>query len=870
MIGKIIDRYKIVDKLGEGGMGSVWKAEDSKLNRLVALKTLSPPLAENEEARERFTREAQAASALNHPNITTVHDLLDSDGQHFICMEYVEGKTLRQMVEGSRISVKKAVDIILQAAEALEAAHDQGILHRDIKSANIMVNVKGRVKVMDFGLAHLEDRSQLTRTGTTMGTLAYSSPEQITGAPVDKRSEVYSLGIVFYELVTGQLPFTGTNEAETLYAILNNEPARISTFNEDLSTDVVAVIEQMLQKDPSRRYESCDELIKDLNTVALKIETSDLPASPIVKAVRVRRRRKFLIRILPIVVGVSLIAIILGAILGQRDQLDLNRIVIVVLDTEPTDAALRRIADDTAMSLMGRIQSEGLVRNVFRGEEVLLGIADRHTREGTKSVLEALARRVQVGTVVTIVCNQGEVETFQLRTAVHDMVGGEDLPHIQVIGTAGNPEETITGVVDNTLAYVATHLDLFTGPMAHVISLPDNYSAFQSFREGKNLFDNSMYLESITPFFRAWEQDQDFFIPLFLAGCAFGNVDDFADPRADSLLAKMQQLRPAMGPLDKLGVDWLIHSRNDNWGERYQAALEAARLAPMSEQVGGASQAAAAINYIHEAARLGSLNLRRLENDPRGNPRSFMPTWRNVGNFLYMLGEHRKELKIVRRGMELFPREILLMAAEARALAALGRTSSALSGAEECLRYPGVPLAKRMSYAIGVAKVFNAHGNQTGLHEILLRTQRFHDAQPDSMKRTSSVLIQAGMVHYLLGNWDEAEGIFRGLLENSRNEDDVLTLTGRCALVSAQKGDTTEAHRLSTQIGMMTNVSNSWINSIWQARIASVLGDQDWAIDLLQVALSQGYNSWMALYTDPDFVPLHDNDKYCALREPKG
>jgi len=214
MIGKTISHYRIVDRLGEGGMGSVWKAEDTTLGRLVAIKSLSRQLAENEEARARFVREAQAASALNHANITTVYELLEDEGEQFIAMEYVEGKTIRDIVESGHVSIRKALDIIIQAAEALEAAHNKGILHRDVKSANIMVSMEGNVKVMDFGLAHLEERSQLTRTGTTMGTLAYSSPEQLTGAQVDRRSEVFSLGCVFYELLTGQLPFRSPSEGE--------------------------------------------------------------------------------------------------------------------------------------------------------------------------------------------------------------------------------------------------------------------------------------------------------------------------------------------------------------------------------------------------------------------------------------------------------------------------------------------------------------------------------------------------------------------------------------------------------------------------------------------------------------------------------
>ncbi|MFC1628134.1 serine/threonine-protein kinase [Gemmatimonadota bacterium] len=870
MIGKTIDRYKIVDKLGEGGMGSVWKAEDSKLNRLVALKTLSPHLAEDVEARERFTREAQAASALNHPNITTIYDLLDADDQHFICMEYVEGKTLREMVESGRVGVKKAVDIILHAAEALEAAHRKGILHRDIKSANIMVSMEGNVKVMDFGLAHLEGRSQLTRTGTTMGTLAYSSPEQVTGAPVDNRSEIYSLGVVFYELLTGILPFTAASEAETLYAILNDEPQRISNLGLDLPKDVEAVVEQMLQKDPSRRYGSCEELIEDLQALIWKIETSDLPTTPVVRAVRARRRRNLLIRTLPILGGIILMAVVLGVLLNRRAPLDLNRIAIVVLETEADDSALNRIVDDAAMSLMRHIQSEGLVSNVFRGEAAVSALANRHTRGGIHSVLEALARDVNTGTVVTFTCHRIDEEQFRLRISVYDMVGGEDLPHVQIDGSTRTPEESIARAIDNALTYVAVHLDLLTGPMAHAISLPINYSAYRSFQAGMKLFNNGDWLASITPLFRAWEQDNRFFVPLFIAGCAFGNQDHFTDPRADSLLSLMQRQLPAMGPMDQIHVDWLVHSRDRDFGERYQTALEMARLAPKSESFGGASHAAAAINYMHEAVKYGLMNLRRRESDPRLSLRGFMHSWRNVGNFLHILGKHRKELRIVRRGMEFFPHEIIYLAGEARALAALDRQSAALSSVEEILRISTVSLEERMSHAARVAEVFNAHGAQSGTDDILLCIQRFHDTQPDSVKRKPAVAYQVGRIQYLLGHWDSAEQIFQGLMNDSLSEEDRLIFTGHSALIAARKGDTVEARRLSDQIGIITVMPEPWLNATWQARIASVMGDQERAIDLLTLAISQGFSDWMIFFTDPDLVLLDKHPDYRSLREPKG
>lgn len=308
MIGKTISHYKIVDKLGEGGMGAVYKAEDTTLRRLVALKALSSHLAENEEARERFVREAQAASAINHPNITTVFELLEEDDTHFIAMEYVDGKTIRDMVESGHVSIRKAVDIILHAAEALDAAHRKGILHRDVKSANIMVSMEGNVKVMDFGLAHLEERSQLTRTGTTMGTLAYSSPEQLVGHPYDERSEIWSLGVVFYELLTGQLPFKSPSEGELVFAIINNEQDRLSKLRGDVPESIEVVVNRMLFKKPELRYQSCSEVVNELRRLAMELETTSIRVQGVFRSSS--RLKRYSIIGIPIMIGIAAIIVL--------------------------------------------------------------------------------------------------------------------------------------------------------------------------------------------------------------------------------------------------------------------------------------------------------------------------------------------------------------------------------------------------------------------------------------------------------------------------------------------------------------------------------------------------------------------------------
>ena len=229
MIGSKILHYKIVEKLGEGGMGVVYKAEDSKLRRDVAIKFLPNYITKSKEERIRFENEAQAAASLNHPNIATIHAIEEADNQIFIVMEFINGPELKEKIEAGEITLESSVNIIEQIANGLNAAHQKGIVHRDIKSSNIMLTHSGQVKIMDFGLAKVRGTSQITKIGTTIGTAAYMSPEQAQGEKADHRADIWAMGVIFYEMLTGQQPFKGEFEQAIIYSILNVEPEPITT-----------------------------------------------------------------------------------------------------------------------------------------------------------------------------------------------------------------------------------------------------------------------------------------------------------------------------------------------------------------------------------------------------------------------------------------------------------------------------------------------------------------------------------------------------------------------------------------------------------------------------------------------------------------
>ncbi len=271
-VGESLGGHEILEKIGSGGMGVVLKARDLRLNRIVALKILLPELMADTDFKERFILEAQTASSLNHPNITTIYQVGEDRDIMFISMEFVEGETLRKWCQKHH-SLAEKLQVAIEAGNGIRRAHKKGIIHRDIKSDNIMVSNEGIAKVMDFGLAKTQKANDkhLTKTGTTLGTLAYMSPEQARGEALDQRSDIFSFAIVLYELFTGKLPFVSDYEpAGILYAIMQEEPEPFAQVNPELPENLETIVFKALKKDKEERYQSTDELIKDLQGIEME------------------------------------------------------------------------------------------------------------------------------------------------------------------------------------------------------------------------------------------------------------------------------------------------------------------------------------------------------------------------------------------------------------------------------------------------------------------------------------------------------------------------------------------------------------------------------------------------------------------------
>ena len=261
MLDRTISHYKVTTELGRGGMGVVYKAEDTNLKRPVALKFLAAHLLGDEEVKARFRREAEAAAALNHPNVCHVYEISEVEGKTFIAMAFLEGEPLEKKIEAGPLKLKEALDFAIQTAKGLQAAHGKKIVHRDIKPANLMIGEDGHVTIMDFGLALLADRSKLTRLDETMGTVTYMSPEQTYGMELDHRTDVWSLGVVIYEMVTGQRPFKGHYDQAVTYSITSEEPEPMTGLRTGVPMELELLVNKCLAKEADRRYQSIADMV---------------------------------------------------------------------------------------------------------------------------------------------------------------------------------------------------------------------------------------------------------------------------------------------------------------------------------------------------------------------------------------------------------------------------------------------------------------------------------------------------------------------------------------------------------------------------------------------------------------------------------
>ncbi len=647
MIGKVISHYKILEKLGGGGMGVVFKAEDTRLRRLVALKFLPPELTLDSESRQRFVHEAQAASALQHAETCVVHDIDETpDGQMFIVMEYINGETLKKKIERGPLKIEDAIEIAIQVSQGLAKAHEHNIIHRDIKPANIMVTSEGEAKILDFGLAKLTGMGIVQTTGGR-GTVAYMCPEQIRGNPVDHRCDLWALGVLFYEMLAGRLPFNGEYAEPMMYSIVNEEPKPLSHYRPDVPAGLHAIIERLLQRDPSERYQHATELLADLRSVT-EADGLTLAKRKPTSRNRLRRRRLLGYVGVPLLMTTLLLAFGWPYLFPERGERKL--VVVLPVKSISSEPGQEWLADGMTDALTGQLAQISGLRVISLSTAVKYKGTNKTPPEiaeelGVDYLVESTTSRSETNRVVSarlVDAGNGEyvwAKNFESEPeAVFNLFGEIAQALVSEIGTELTPQER------ERFASV----------------LPVNPEAYELWVKGmyhlnKLTFDE---VEEATDYFRkAIEIDSTF------ARAYVGLVYCYAIPTYYGLIPREEGISKIRGALAKAleldenlafayqGLGGFRLNQEWDWEGAEEAFKRALELNPNLSGFMGSEYAWYLMTMgrqkesIVEAERLLSLD-----------PLSYVTRWIVITAYYYAR-EHEEAIEMCRRTIELDPED---------------------------------------------------------------------------------------------------------------------------------------------------------------------------------------------------------------------
>lgn len=510
MIGKTISHYTILEKLGEGGMGVVYKAQDTKLDRTVALKFLPQNLMSDGEARTRFTHEAKAASALDHPNIATIYEIDEAEGEVFISMAYVDGNRLKDVIGRGTLPIEKILDSAIQIADGLGAAHSKGIVHRDIKSDNIMLTRDSVAKIMDFGISKLRGVPGLTKPGSTVGTVSYMSPEQCQGGEVDERSDIFSFGVVLYEMITGQLPFTGEHEAAVMYSVANQEPRPLRELRKDVPDELVEIVQKALEKERSRRFQRVGEMMHELRRLKGRlVSTRVTPQLPL------KRGRKLLLPALAVAIIVLVLAVGIRIQIGRQPiaVAEENSLAVMYFDNlaEPEDPG--RLGEIVTNLLITDLSESRYVQVV--SSQRLYDILRLLGREGAKVIDREVASQVaeRANAKWMLLGSILKVEPQTVLTAqLVEVSTGKAVASQRI---TGEPGEEIFSLVDKLAVEIREDLSLPAAardeadrPVSDVTT--HSADAYRSYIEGEDYSSRHYAADAERSFRRAIEIDSTF------------------------------------------------------------------------------------------------------------------------------------------------------------------------------------------------------------------------------------------------------------------------------------------------------------------------------------------------------------------------
>ena len=830
-------------------MGVVYRAHDTKLNREVALKFLPPGLAAEDTDRERFLREARAAAALNHPNVCVIYEIDDSSEHPFIAMELIEGITLRKLLREGPLETETVIDYALQIAEALNAAHQKGIVHRDIKSENIMVTASGQIKVTDFGLAKILGAAGITRSSSTLGTIAYMPPEHLKGEQVDARADIFSFGVLLYEMMAGRLPFSGEYESAMVYSILNEEPEPVQKYRPGISSEMLHLLGRALEKNPGQRYQSATDMVIDLKR--MKRDTGSVPRTGTDSGYQEQARyggswrgKKSIVYLVAAAV-LAAAAIWFFLLRESGPGYVENRVVAVPLENKTGDESLDVLGEMTADIISSSMSQ---VRHIETVPFISMMNAYSNKEEPPSPL--SIAEKKRAGVLITgsYYLQDGDLI---FRASILDAERQKPIQDISAVkGSPDKPQEAVEELCDRILGALAVN---FTFEIPAMHAYVPSFEAYKEFTVGIQFF-GSDYDRARSHFYKALEIDSTFHTVLMYVATSYSNQGRWA--KADSIYKIVGRHRETMGEFDLLMLNWGMATVSGNYARQIKVLNQAEAVAPENKTIKYLIGLAARKNNQPGLTvdTYKEFELEQLTGSVQ------VDWWLTVYiEALYMLGEHDKALDKVRLRKREFPDSPLNLVFEAALRAAMGETEEVESIVNESFQLSESAPRPVFIYA---AMALRRYGYLDEADEVCQRALAWLRSRTDGDYRYSTARIL-----YLDGQWAEAGSLFEELHQEKPDDIEYLGYSGAAA---ARMGRVELARRVIDRLYNRKEPYMFGEHLHWCARIYSILEEKKRAVDMLREAYGRGYEYGMDELLIIDFESLKDYRPYIDLMRPKG